>query len=547
MSPRRPMLNELDHQTSALLHAYCDDRLTQSEADELSRRLLANPELHLTVAVLLRVHSELAWRRGGAASISSSDSTNAIVFGAVIEEDSEAQPARCLVSAPRDDERRKPFRLNPHLRRLAAFTAAAAAIAMFIWIGVKSLTPVPVATIAEEIGVSWDAAGAQPRSNGLTRGTYLLERGVVKLSFTDGTTTNFEAPCTFELLSPKDVRLKSGAIYTEVGGPEPDFTVTTPTAVIHDLGTAFGVVVYDDGSTDTAVMSGRVRLAAKQSSTMQAVEIAQGNRTRVGSQSGDIETVTPVSGDYEYRRYPLEVKRRVWLAAILCQPDNGRLEDCHCGLAFQSGEQIVGAPRGWGQAYLAPGGYLVTPQLSAIDGVFVPGSATPLIYDAQTAAAQPEDLTRRTTWEALWVGRPFHTDQQMEARYDALGIGPHAIQFHAPKGFTVDLQQVSAACDGMTVSRFRTALWARDGRAIETDAIPAEMDFQILIDGQVAYSALGMHSTDARRDIDVAIPAGAKSMTLVLTHGKNASDIEWVTMDQAVFELGGNTVAPISN
>ena len=563
MNNEQPILVDLDRETRILLHAFCDGRLSQAEMDALSARLRDEPELQLAAAVFLRLHAELGWRRGAAAAIDASDS-NAAVYGTIIDEllQAEAQapdqtgtrvrsllaedktPFRMLIDAVAMRVTKTSRSTQQYLARLslsqrgwaAAWTVSVAAIILLLVVMPKLQAP-PVAVISDQVGVVWSPDGLSPDKDGLRPGSYELKRGVVKLVYESGAMATFEGPCGFDLRSPTLVQLNSGVVYAEVHGPNPDFTVRTPKAIVRDLGTAFGVSVQSDGATNVMVMTGRVELEAKQAGLPHRVEITQARRTQVDAETGEIAEVVPVSGEYEYRQYPREVTQRVWLSKLLCQPESGRLEDCHCGLRFDNGQRIAAQAWDTEQGYAATSDYVPTPALDAIDGVFVPMHANGTVIDS---AGHTFDTLREAppiTWESLWVGRPFHTDPTLEARYDAFGCGRSAMTLHGPKGFTIDLQRVSASSGGLPVRRFQAALWGRNGRDIRRDEQPNEMDFWILVDGKVAYSAEGLQSTDARRDIDVSIPANARFMTVILTNGEFDQYAEWITLDQAVFEL----------
>jgi hypothetical protein len=71
-------------------------------------------------------------------------------------------------------------------------------------------------------------------------------------------TLTLEAPADLELVSPQRCLLHGGRLVARVPGPAVGFTVDTPTAVLHDLGTEFGVNVRGQQAADVQVFEGTV-------------------------------------------------------------------------------------------------------------------------------------------------------------------------------------------------------------------------------------------------------------------------------------------------
>ena len=92
-----------------------------------------------------------------------------------------------------------------------------------------------------------------------------LSRGLVELCFDSGATVLLEGPAVFKLDSDRRGHLEQGRLTatlqdTPSATADPRFSVTTPTAIIHDRGTSFGVAVDATGETEVSVFSGLVDL-----------------------------------------------------------------------------------------------------------------------------------------------------------------------------------------------------------------------------------------------------------------------------------------------
>ncbi len=108
---------------------------------------------------------------------------------------------------------------------------------------------------------------------------YELASGLVEISYQSGAKVILQGPCTYEVDSPAGGFLSFGKLTarvekseiqnpkSEISGPSPLsplpsplFVVRTPTAVVTDLGTEFGVEVERSGATRSHVFCGRIEV-----------------------------------------------------------------------------------------------------------------------------------------------------------------------------------------------------------------------------------------------------------------------------------------------
>src|SRR5208337_1522380 len=85
-----------------------------------------------------------------------------------------------------------------------------------------------------------------------------LAEGVARIVFDNGAEVMLEAPADLELVSAQRCVLHGGRLVGRVPQQAIGFTVDTPTAVLKDLGTEFGVNVKDAQTADVQVFNGMV-------------------------------------------------------------------------------------------------------------------------------------------------------------------------------------------------------------------------------------------------------------------------------------------------
>ena len=119
--------------------------------------------------------------------------------------------------------------------------------------------PAPFASLAEVKGCKWDG-GTLPTEAGARLGTgrLRLAEGLARIIFDHGAEITLEAPADLELRSAQYCVLRGGRLVANVPPPAVGFTVETPTAVLNDLGTEFGVNVHEAGTSDVQVFRGLV-------------------------------------------------------------------------------------------------------------------------------------------------------------------------------------------------------------------------------------------------------------------------------------------------
>jgi hypothetical protein len=142
---------------------------------------------------------------------------------------------------------------------VTCLAAAAVLLAVGFWARLQGPGLAPVATLVSAKACKWDGA-TLPTEVGarLTAGRLRLAEGLARVVFDSGAEVTLEAPADLELVSPRRCVVHAGRLVARVPPPAIGFVVDTPTAVLKDLGTEFGVHVQDTGTADVQVFNGMV-------------------------------------------------------------------------------------------------------------------------------------------------------------------------------------------------------------------------------------------------------------------------------------------------
>ncbi len=148
-------------------------------------------------------------------------------------------------------------------RRWLAFAAtglAAALVVFAVWAGFRRPDAASTfATLTAAKACKWDS-GSLPTEAGarLAPGRLRLAEGLARIVFDTGAEVTLEGPADLEIVSARRCVLHGGRLVGKVPPGAVGFTVDTPTAVLKDLGTEFGVHVKDERTADVQVFNGLV-------------------------------------------------------------------------------------------------------------------------------------------------------------------------------------------------------------------------------------------------------------------------------------------------
>jgi len=169
---------------------------------------------------------------------------------------------------------------------------------------VPSLYTPHIAVVTQSVG-AYDSddvairAGQQVMSGQLS-----LDRGLVRLDFVSGASVVIEGPAKIEVVDKMRVVLLRGVVTARIPESAFGFVVDTDTAHVVDLGTAFGVSVGDDGTTNVCVFEGEVSVDRKGSTSSRPALVREGQAVRASEQSQTIDStdyeITPFKGAWPF-------------------------------------------------------------------------------------------------------------------------------------------------------------------------------------------------------------------------------------------------------
>jgi hypothetical protein len=387
--------------------------------------------------------------------------------------------------------------------------------------------------------------GSRPRpGEPLYARPYDLREGAAKMELDQGTSLMLEAPCQVELTSIGEVALRSGKLVAMVSSQAKYFRVRTPTVLITDLGTEFGVIAYSDGSTEAHVLKGHIRVALDPNRTGRATSLVvnEGQSMSVDSTGRTIRGGLVARADLFLLQLPL-FSQPAGLSGHLNLADivgggNGR----------GTGTLDQGIDLGTGQVFRNPAKDILetqenrfrpTPQFRGVDGVFVPNGALGPVVISSTRLTFSE--CPRTT--GSYFGGPANSGkffdlldkQAYTVRLNGVSFGTSrhpALSLHSNAGITFDLDQIRQDNPKIQIDRFTAVC-----------GIPkylphprfSSADVWILLDGVVCLHLRHSLERNVVENVDVTIPTSTRFLTLVTTCSGRA-DYSWIIFGDPFLE-----------
>jgi len=441
-----------------------------------------------------------------------------------------------LIRALSDGE--SPGRTRRGVRRVCSIAAALilgalVLVSLSMWFRGE---PGPVVgSLAGAYEARWE--GARPRpGEPLTVGSYDLREGVAKMELGQGTSLLLEAPCRVELKGAAEVALTRGWLAAAVSPETRGFRVHTPTALITDLGTEFGVVAHADGSTEAHVLKGRIGVALdpNRSGRPASLVVNEGLAAAVDAdgrtlQGGLVAQAGLFLLQIPSPSQPASPGTRLNLADVV-GGGNGR----------GTGTLDRGIDLGTGRAYNSPATdirwirrneFKTLPQFRGVDGVFVPNGANGPVVISYTGLVFSEcpgttgsyygGPTNSGKFLDL-LGQEVHTARLYGVRF---GTPAHpALNLHPNAGITFDLDPLRLDHPDIRMDRF-TAVCGIPKDLPRAQWSSAEV--WVLLDGVVRLRLHYPAERNGVQKVDVPIPARTRFLTLVATCSGRA-DYAWV-------------------
>jgi ferric-dicitrate binding protein FerR (iron transport regulator) len=225
-----------DEEIEALIGAVIDGRCDESEVRRFEALMRAEPGVRAAYLDQVRVHAMLEWHHG-------------------------------RVGGHLDPVGPGPAALGGRGRRrlgLAAATLAGVGIALAVLAARLGPFGREGATLVEARDVAW-GSGQSPMAPGarIGAGDIRCRSGTLKLAFDCGATVTLEGPADLRVLSGRRLRALRGRITARVDAGAKGFAIETPSTLVVDQGTEFGVDVEASGQTEVVVFEGLVDLSRR--------------------------------------------------------------------------------------------------------------------------------------------------------------------------------------------------------------------------------------------------------------------------------------------
>jgi len=343
--------------------------------------------------------------------------------------------------------------------------------------------------------------------------------------------------------------------------PSPLFAVRTPTAVVTDLGTEFGVDVDDSGDTTSHVFQGSIQVRVAEGLAAETVDdhspttviLRENDSIRVGSvRETHQDSVADALVRFTQPAAPPQFTRR-----ISPRPKIIDLLDIVAG-GYGMGSRrerginpTTGMDDPWFPPKQRPGDrrYRPVEWHGLIDGVFVPdGGAGGVQTDSAGHVFDGFPLTDGKTSGSIWARaaeNPFPDEidnhgtrwiyaigsgeRFMPGRRGLLALCPNA-------GITFDLAAIRETNPGAGELRFRAVAGLADAHAL-APTTESLADIWILADGRVKFERMRIRPQDGAFRIDVELKPDERFLSLVSTDGGNGYAADYVVFGDPVLVM----------
>jgi hypothetical protein len=321
---------------------------------------------------------------------------------------------------------------------------------------------------------------------------YTLSSGLLEITYDTGAKVILQGPVVYAVESANGGFLSVGKLTGKVTTKAArGLTIRTPTAIVTDLGTEFGVEVSKEGNTVSHVFRGAVRLQAvstngKANGNAQVLHENESARVEKSGKQGDSNRVTVLrssvkSADF-IRQIPEQTIKILDLVDVVAggdgfsgrrdrgiNPSNGRVTNT----------EVLNNPT------FGDGKYHLVDELPFVDGVFIPhtnGEAVQL--DSVGHAFGDFPSTDNKTCGSLWAGQAGNDSAELDGiNYASPGHGNLAMD--ANKGITFDLDAIRRANPNYKLVRFRAV--AGNAEQISKKGYAVYADVWVFIDGQMRF------------------------------------------------------------
>jgi hypothetical protein len=439
-------------------------------------------------------------------------------------------------------------------------------------------SPIPnsssiVARITGTVDCVWEGAGDRVQGSGaasqksditnpkspIRLGDRLaLRSGLLEITYDTGARVILQGPVTYEVESSTGGYLSIGRLTaklakkSEVRGQKSEsarqkssdlrplasglFAIRTPTAIVTDLGTEFGVEVSGSGSTTSHVYRGLVRLQPidRDGQTGRDATVLRENESARVEDSSDprgIRQIKMLGPSSQPANFVREIPRQNFKYAIkaldlvdVVAGGNGLGKARDCGIDPLTGNTSARQPNNLDQS--SDGRYHKVVGRPLVDGVFIPHAAAgPVQLDSAGHVFTGFSTANGGSWSYIWAGGVWPADPGRILPTSLVGGLDYSqpwhsmLGMHANKGITFDLEAIRRANPRCKLMRFSAAA----GRALygnaESGGDPGKADVWVFVDGQLRFRREKITAQDGELKVVIPLDDQNRFLTLVATDG----------------------------
>jgi hypothetical protein len=417
---------------------------------------------------------------------------------------------------------------------------------------------------------------------------FALSSGLMEITYDTGAKVILQGPVTYEVESTAGGFLSVGKLTARVekrseirdrkseirNQKSPDlwpltsdlFAIRTPTAIVTDLGTEFGVEVDQSGATQSHVFRGSVRVQelSADGTVTDASHVLHENQS------------ARVAGDRAAKIVVIENAKRTDFVRDILKPSMKALDladivaggDGCSGLRGRGIDSTDGRPtdttrkdtnlKDYGPI-AGDGKYHRVEMLPLVDGVFIPaGRSGAVQVDSAGHTFAEFGETDGTTGMNIWAGgtvpvptssMPSHVSSLLASLppsqtlaptrlggIDYAAPGRGLIFLHANNGITFDLEAIRRVNPDFKLLRFR-ATAGNVEPVSQTGAAAGYADLWVLVDGQVRFRRRGINGCSGAFPILFSVAENDRFLTLAATDGGNTMAGDWILFGNPVLEM----------
>ncbi len=348
---------------------------------------------------------------------------------------------------------------------------------------------------------------------------------------------------------------------SQISNPQshvPVFAVQTPTAVVTDLGTEFGVEVDKNGTTTSYVFQGTVKFAAVKDGVedesnavvLNKDESIRAEKLQNTKKMSIILSRVNVDQKSFARRLvgPLQVIDL--LDIVAGGTGRGNLRERGIDPTTGMEDPLFASSRLTSDSRYRP----ITWGRGLIDGVFVPnGKDGPVQLDSAGHFFDQFPATSGMTWGSIWPRTadlkrvPFSLTEQMKTSdywIYSMGSGRQympkrlgLLALHPNVGITFNLDAIRKLHRSERPARFRALAAVAIPEKSQLDWQRSRSDIWVFVDGQLKLNKMRLEDKDAPVSLDIALGPHDHFLTLVGTDGGDTQAWDLLILGDPLLEM----------